>query len=177
MKNNLSRNSKIFVLYRKGDIFSSLENVDLVAMVNKNYLSHSGLRKSGLTVSSILKHWRSSPFFTFLSMQSSTLVWSFKKLKVKLRKNFGKKSLLWNQCGLDVWLVSMEWLLSRLRSLPRTSRLMKIVLIVALFIPLRFERFVCVSAVWFIEHCLFTFQDQFRKQTAKGLALTSNRSV
>ena len=40
----------------KGDIFSSLENVVLVAKVNKNYLSHLGLQKSGLTVSSILKH-------------------------------------------------------------------------------------------------------------------------
>ena len=40
----------------KGDIYSSLENVVLVAKVNKNYLSHLGLHRSGLTVSSILKH-------------------------------------------------------------------------------------------------------------------------
>ena len=43
-------------MVNKGDIFSSLKNVVLVAKVNKNYLSQSGLQRSGLTDSSILNH-------------------------------------------------------------------------------------------------------------------------
>ena len=101
-------------LASKGDIFSSLENVVLVANVNKNYRSHSHLQRSGLIVSSVLKYWRSCPFCRSLPVQSSAILFLFNKSKLELRKNSGKKRLPQIQFRLDVWLVSMEWLLSRL---------------------------------------------------------------
>ena len=88
----------------KGDIFSSLENVVLVANVNKNYRSHSHLQRSGLIVSSVLKYWRSCPFCRSLPVQSSAILFLFNKSKLELRKNSGKNRLPQIQFRLDVWL-------------------------------------------------------------------------
>ena len=109
---SVHRSNLRFVVF-KGDIFSSLENVVLVANVNKNYRSHSHLQRSGLIVSSVLKYWRSCPFCRSLPVQSSAILFLFNKSKLELRKNSGKNRLPQIQFRLDVWLVSMEWLLSR----------------------------------------------------------------
>ena len=76
----------------KGDIFTSLANIFLVANVNKNDHAHSHHQRSGLTVFSILKHRRSSALCSSLTL-SSTMVLLISKFKFRCKEKSQKKML------------------------------------------------------------------------------------